>query len=132
MSLQLKRNDQQTVISVAQQFVTFYYTQLNNKSFAMLTPHLKDYTIYSSQKTRYRGTEVLNYYNNLQSINATFNNIDFDTLHAGARRINVLVTGTITFIENAIQVTKNFTEYIHFGSDSDGNMWIQMSIMKII
>ena len=132
MSLQLKRNDQETVIGIAQQFVTFYYNQLNNKSFAMLTPHLKDYTIYSSQKSRYRGTQILNYYNTLQTINAKFSNIDFDTLHAGARRINVLVTGTITFIENSLQVTKNFSEYIHFGSDSDGNMWIQMSIMKII
>ena len=74
----------------------------------------------------------LKYYNNLHSINATFSNMDFDTLHAGARRINVLVTGTIKYIENTIQVTKNFTEYIHFGSDNDGNMWIQMSMMKIL
>jgi hypothetical protein len=132
MSLQLQRNDQQTVINIAQRFVTFYYTQLNNKTYTAINPHLKDHTIYSSQKIRYKGREVLNYYNNLQTLNATFNDIDFDTLHAGARRINVLVTGTITYIENSVQLTKNFTEYIHFGSGNDGNMWIQMSIMKIL
>ena len=105
MSLQLQRNDQNTVINIAQQFVNFYYTQLNNKTYTILNQHLKDYTIYSSQKVRYRGNEILKYYNNLHSINATFSNMDFDTLHAGARRINVLVTGTIKYIENTIQVT---------------------------
>ena len=131
MSLQLKRNDQETVINVAREFVNFYYTCLNNKNFEHLKIHLRDYTIFSSQKVRYRGTEILTYFNRLYSLNVIFTDIDFDTLHAGARRINVLVSGKITYNENGIKVTKNFTEYIHFGSDSDGKMWIQMSMMKI-
>ena len=131
MSLQLKRNDQETVINVAREFVNFYYTCLNNKNFEDLKIHLRDYTIFSSQKIRYRGTEILTYFNRLYSLNVIFTDIDFDTLHAGARRINVLVSGKITYNENGIKVAKKFTEYIHFGSDSDGNMWIQMSMMKI-
>ena len=131
MSLQLKRNDQETVINVARDFVTFYYTRLNNKNFEDIKPHLRDYTIFSSQKVRYRGIEILTYFQRLYSLNVVFTDIDFDTLHAGARRINVLVSGKVTYNENGIKVTKNFTEYIHFGSDSDKKMWIQMSMMKI-
>ena len=131
MSIQLKRNDQETVINIAREFVTFYYTRLNNKNFEDIKPHLKDYTIFSSQKVRYRGIEILTYFQRLYSLNVVFTDIDFDTLHAGARRINVLVSGKITYNENGIKVTKNFTEYIHFGSDSDKKMWIQMSMMKI-
>ena len=131
MSLQLKRNDQETVIKIAQEFVVFYYTKLNNKNFDEIKPHLRDYTIFSSQKTRYRGVQIIEYFNKLFNLGVTFSDIDFDTLHAGARRINVLVSGNICYNENGIAVKKCFSEYIHFGSDNDGNMWIQMSIMKI-
>ena len=131
MSLKLKRNDQETVINIAKDFVTFYYTRLNNKNFEDIKQHLRDYTIFSSQKVRYRGTEILTYFDRLCSLNVVFTDIDFDTLHAGARRINVIVSGKITYNENSIKVTKYFTEYIHFGSDNNGKMWIQISMMKI-
>ena len=53
-------------------------------------------------------------------------------MHSGSRRINVLVTGIINYTENNIQTTKNFSEYIHFGNDSDGVLWIQTLMFKII
>lgn len=132
MSLQLKRNDQQTVINITDQFLNFYYTQLNSKDFSQILPHLRDYTIYSSQKVRYRGQDILNYFNHLKTINANFDKIDYDTLHSGAKRINVLVTGEINYLNNGLTTKSHFSEFIHFGSDSDGNMWIQTSMFKIL
>lgn len=132
MNLNLKRDDQTTVINFSNQFINFYYTCLNNKEYNKLYPHLKDHTIFSSEKTRHNGQNIINYFKHLNGINAKFTNIDFDTLHAGARRINVLVTGTLTYNENNVVQIKNFAEYIHFGNDSKKGMWIQNSIMKLI
>ena len=132
MSFQLKRNDQQTVINITEQFLKFYYTQLNSKDFSQILPHLRDYTIFSSQKIRYRGQEIMNYFSKLKESNATFDKIDYDTLHSGAKRINVLVTGEINYLNNGLITKSNFSEYIHFGSDSNGNIWIQTSMFKIL
>ena len=88
------------------------------------------------QKNRYQNETVLEYFNNLIQMNAQFTDIDFDTLHSGARRINILVSGTITYNSNGIRVSSKFTEFIHLSTkkekDKDMEIWIQMSMMKII
>ena len=132
MNFQLQRNDQTTVINLTTEFINFYYSTLNSKNFNNRLPYLKPYTIFSAQKIRYEGNKILNYFEILKNINATFTNIDYDTMHSGSRRINVLVTGIINYTENNIQTTKNFSEYIHFGNDSDGVLWIQTLMFKII
>ena len=62
----------------------------------------------------------------------SFQILDFDSLHSGARRINILVKGIVTYFENNQQIQKHFTEYIHLATGKPGEFWIQMLMFNII
>jgi len=136
MEFHFHRDDQTSVIEITSQFINFYYTHLNTNTTENLHPYLRNFTVFSAQKNRYQNETVLEYFNNLTQMNAQFTDIDFDTLHSGARRINILVSGTITYNSNGIRVSSKFTEFIHLSTkkekDKDMEIWIQMSMMKII
>ena len=133
MALEFKKTDQETVTKVATDFISYYYENLNIKNYNNITPYLKKFTWASMNKTRYNGDNLLSYYKIFNDIGANFSNIDFDTLHSGAKRINILVTGVINFKnENGEMNSKNFSEYIHCGTSKEGEFWIQTIIFKLI
>ena len=136
MEFHFHRDDQTSVIEITSQFINFYYANLNAKTTENLHPYLRHFTIISSQKNRYQNEGILEYFNNLIQMNAQFTDIDYDTLHSGARRINILVSGTINYDLNGIRISSKFTEFIHLSTkkekDKDMEIWIQMSMMKII
>ena len=136
MAFHFHRGDQTSVIEITTQFVNFYYAHLNAKTTEFLHPYLRTYTIMSAQKNRYQNESILDYFNSLKQMNAQFTDIDFDTLHSGARRINILVSGTITYDTEGSRISNKFSEFIHLSTkkekDKDMEIWIQMSMMKII
>ena len=130
--MNLKRDDQQEVLKISGEFINFYYENLNNKNFELINKYLRDYTIFSSQNIRYNGEKINEYFNYLKLINIKYYNINFDALHSGSRRINLLITGNIIYLENSLEVNKSFTEYIQFGTDSDKQFCIVISMFKIL
>lgn len=132
MALEFKKSDQETVKKVASEFINFYYNSLNSKSYEGICKYLKKFTTISADKVRYLEDNLLLYYKMFENIEAEFSNIDYDTLHSGAKRINILVSGIINFTSNGQRSSRNFTEYIHCGSSKDGEFWIQTIIFKLI
>ena len=132
MTLELKKSDQETVKKVASEFINFYYNCLNNKSYDEICKYLKKFTTISADKIRYLDNDLLKYYQMFQNIEAEFSNIAYDTLHSGAKRINILVSGIINFNNNGDRSSRQFTEYIHCGSSKEGEFWIQTIIFKLI
>tara|TARA_B100000902_G_C27225919_1_gene872177 strand:+ start:59 stop:469 length:411 start_codon:yes stop_codon:yes gene_type:complete len=136
MDFHFHRDDQTSVIDITSKFVNFYYTNINSKTIINLFPYLRQFTIYSSQKSRYQNEGIIEYFKNLELMNAQFTDIDYDTLHSGARRINILVSGTITYDQNGTRISNKFSEFIHLSTkkekDKDMEIWVQMSMMKII
>ncbi len=132
MDKNLKRDDQDTIRKMADEFTKFYYSSLNEKSYNKILQHIKSYSIYNSQNIIYKGECIVNYFKNLSDMNTVFSNIDFSCLHSGARRINILVTGVINYNSNNENITQKFTEYIHCGNDNYNNFWIQTSIFKLL
>ena len=57
---------------------------------------------------------------------------DYDTLHSGSRRINIVVVGSIRYIESGQQMERLFTEFIHLAKGKGNDFWVQMSIFKLI
>ena len=122
-----KDGDDDSLRNIALAFVTFYYNSLNSKSYNLIAPNLRNFTIFSSEKEKFIGSNIENLFNKYNIMNAKFTDIDFDALNSGARRINILVTGTI----NYNNITQKFSEYIHCNRDRD-NFWIQLSIFKLL
>ena len=130
--MSIKKNVQSSLISFTYEFINFYYNALNTRNFRAINHHLKDYTTYSIEKIHVKGSSVMEYLNNLITAkNLIYEVIDFDTLHSGSRRINLLVTGKVRFIDNNIPVEKLFTEYLHISKDKK-SCWIVSSIFKLI
>ncbi len=125
--IQKEDGDDDSLRNIALEFVTFYYNSLNSKSYNLIAPNLRNFTIFSSEKEKFIGSNIENLFNKYNLMNAKFTDIDFDTLNSGARRINILVTGTI----NYNNITQKFSEYIHCNRDRD-NFWIQLSIFKLL
>lgn len=132
MSLSFERNDQQTVNSVAIQFIKFYYDNLNSKNYQQINTLIKPYTLISFEKNHYNGSNINTLFQMNNNMNLQFTPNKYDTLHSGARRINIIVTGTIQFIENNLQTEKLFTEYIHLATGNPNEFWIQNSIFMLI
>lgn len=125
--IQKEDTDDDSLRNIALEFVTFYYNSLNSKSYNLIAPNLRNFTIFSSEKEKFIGSNIENLFNKYNIMNAKFTDIDFDALNSGARRINILVTGTI----NYNNITQKFSEYIHCNRDRD-NFWIQLSIFKLL
>ena len=125
--IQKEDGDDDSLRNIALEFVTFYYNSLNSKSYNLIAPNLRNFTIFSSEKEKFIGSNIENLFNKYNIMNAKFTDIDFDALNSGARRINILVTGTI----NYNNITQKFSEYIHCNRDRD-NFWIQLSIFKLL
>lgn len=136
MDFHFHRDDQTSVIQITSSFINFYYGNLNLGTIENIIPYLREYTIYSSQKNRYQKEELMQYFKNLKLMDAKFSDIDYDTLHSGARRINILVSGNITYNQNGVRTCSKFSEFIHLSTkkekDKDMEIWVQMSMMKII
>lgn len=132
MSLHFERNDQNTVSNVARDFITFYYDNLNKKDYNQILNLIKPFSISSFEKAKYDGNNFNVLYNYYNQLNMSFQILDFDSLHSGARRINILVKGIVTYIENNQQTQKHFTEYIHLATGKPGEFWIQMLMFNTI
>ena len=132
MVLQFEKKDQETIKNIAGQFVKFYYDNLTTKNYDVVGNNIKHFTIISFEKNKYEGQNIAELYKRFNEMNMQFIVSDFDTLHSGARRINILVTGIIRFIENGQQIERGFTEYIHLATGKNKEFWIQMSIFKLI
>lgn len=132
MSHLFKRDDQNTVINLAKEFLNFYYENLNSKNYQQINTLIKNFTIISFEKARYDGKNMNSLFQLYNNLNIKFTPLDFDTLHSGARRINILVTGKINFVENGVAKERSYTEYIHFATGKENEYWIQMSIFKLI
>ena len=132
MALHFHRYDQFSVMKISDDFIKFYYSNLNANTSENIYPYLRHFTIISSQKNRHQNDDIVTYFNNLKQMNTQFTDIDYDTLHSGARRINILVTGTITYDSDCGRINNKFTEFIHLSTGKEGEAWIQMSMMKII
>lgn len=130
--MNLRRDDQEQVKILAKQFVNFYYENLNNKNFDLINQYLKEHTIFSSENVIYSHEKIIEYFNYLRLINIKYYNIKLDAIHSGSRRINVLVTGNITYLDNLVEVNKSFSEFILFGTDNNKSYWIVISMFKII
>ena len=132
MALEFKKSDQDTVINVANDFITFYYNSMNNKNYDDIFKYLKKFTTISGNKCRYFGDNISSYYKLFSDSDAKFSNIDFETLHSGAKRINILVSGMINFIGENGRENRYFTEYIHCGTSKENEFWIQTILFKLI
>ena len=132
MSLLFERNDQQTVHTVATEFIKFYYDNLNSKNYQEINTLIKPYTLISFEKVRYEGKDMATLFQRYNDMNMQFIAKDYDTLHSGARRINIVITGAIRYIEAGQQMERQFTEYIHLATSKGNNFWIQMAIFKLI
>lgn len=132
MALHFARDDQDTVNLVGKQFLEFYYDNLNKKDYNQILTLIKPFSITSFQKNKYNGNNMASLYQIYNDNCLSFQINDYDTLHSGARRINIMVTGLVSYFENGIQVKKNFSEYIHLATGKPGEFWIQMSIFKLI
>ena len=132
MALHFARDDQDTVNLVGKQFLEFYYDNLNKKDYNQILTLIKPFSIASFQKNKYNGNNMTSLYQIYNDNCLSFHINDYDTLHSGARRINIMVTGLVSYFENGIQVKKNFSEYIHLATGKPGEFWIQMSIFKLI
>ncbi len=130
-SLQLRKDDQTTIINISKNFINNYYKNINEKTINNLIPLLRDYTIFSCQNKRYKGKDILNHFKLLCSKNILFKPNKFDTIHSGARRINILVSGVITFDDINGKKNSIFSEYIHIGQDNHKKFKIQTSILLI-
>ena len=132
MALHFERDDQTTVNQVASDFIKFYYENINSKNYDQVLRLIKNYSITSFEKTKYNGTQMSELFLKYQQMNLQFKINDFDSLHSGARRINIIVTGIVQFNQNGQSIQRNFTEYIHLATGKPGEFWIQMSIFKLI
>jgi len=132
MSIRFERNDQNTVNEVAKQFINFYYQNLNTKNYEQINTLIKPYSIISFEKARYEGKNINPLFQVYNNKNIKFTPKDFDTLHSGARRINILVNGVISYNENGQIFERQFTEYIHLATNKESQFWIQMAIFKLI
>lgn len=132
MSIQFEKKDQETIKNIAGQFIKFYYDSLTAKQFDAIGNNIKHFTIISFEKNNYEGPGIGQLYKKFNDMNMQFYVKDFATLHSGARRINILVTGVIRFLENGQQMERGFTEYIHLATGKNSEFWIQMSIFKLI
>lgn len=125
------KDDQKTVINFASQFIKFYYDNLNSKNYNQIMVHIKNFTIFSFQKERYTSNNILTYFNQLQQKNCQFHNIKFDTLHSGSRRVNILVTGTMSYNNGFNTVSQQFSEYLHIATGKNDEIWIQLSMFLL-
>lgn len=132
MSIHFERDDQQTVNQVAKEFINFYYQNLNSKNFNEINTLIKPYSIISFEKVRYTGNNINPLFSIYNNMNMNFTPKDYDTLHSGARRINILVNGVLNYIENGQALERKYTEYIHLATNKEGQFWIQMSMFKLI
>jgi len=132
MSIHFERDDQQTVNQVAKEFINFYYQNLNSKNFNEINTLIKPYSIISFEKVRYTGNNINPLFNIYNNVNMNFTPKDYDTLHSGARRINILVNGVLNYMENGQALERKYTEYIHLATNKEGQFWIQMSMFKLI
>ena len=135
MSIQLNKNDQKTVITLGKKFINHYYTSLNSRNFDNIAKLLKPFSIFSFEKQRKKGHEIIQFLKNIALTRDTKYHVEetgFDVTHSGARKINILVTGKFSYIENEQRITKNFAEYIHFGQANNKQFWIQVAMFKII
>ena len=131
-AIHFERDDQTTVNNVASDFIKFYYENLNTKNYEQILKLIKNYSITSFEKNKFNGNQMTELYSRYQQMNFFFTIKDFDSLHSGARRINIIVTGIVQFVQDGQQVQRNFTEYIHLATGKPGEFWIQMSIFKLI
>ena len=131
-ALHFERNDQTTVNNVASDFVKFYYENLNNKNYSLVLNLIKNYSISSFEKNKFNGTQMSDLFRKYQEMGMQFSVNDFDSLHSGARRINIIVTGVVQFYQDGQIIQKNFTEYIHLATGKPGEFWIQMTMFKLI
>ena len=89
--------------------------------------------MYSIDKNRISGSEVINYlYNMCNNTNIKYTINNLDTLHSGSRRINILVVGRVDYIMNNINHSRNFSDYIHLSKDKENNFWIINSMFILI
>ena len=65
-------------------------------------------------------------------MNIKYNITSYNFLSCGDRRLNILVTGELTYVLNNMVLKKNFCEFIHLGFGNDKKYWIPSMIMKII
>lgn len=131
-AIHFERDDQVTVNNVASNFIKFYYDNLNNKSYDQILNLIKNYSIYSFEKNKFNGNQMSELFMRYQQLGMQFSINDFDSLHSGARRINIVVTGVVQFLQDGQLVQKNFTEYIHLATGKPGEFWIQMGMFKFI
>ena len=132
MPLLFERNDQETVHTVATQFIKFYYDNLNAKNYQQINTLIKPYTIMSFEKVRYNGNNMSTLFQRYNNMNIEFLAKDYDTLHSCSRRNNIVITGLIRYIEDGQQIERQFTEYIHLATGKENEFWIQIAIFKLI
>lgn len=131
-ALHFERNDQNTVNNVASEFIKFYYDNLNNKNYDKILNMIRNYSLTSFEKTKFNGNQITDLFLRYQQMGCQFKINDFDSLHSGARRINIIVTGVVQYFQDQQVVQRNFTEYIHLATGKPGEFWIQMTIFKMI
>ena len=131
-ALHFERNDQTTVNNISADFVKFYYENLNKKNYNEILHLIKNYSMTSFDKNKFTGNQMSELFKKYQEMNLTFTINDFDSLHSGSRRINIIVTGIVHFLQDDQLMQRNFTEYIHLASGKPGEFWIQTSIFKLI
>ena len=106
---------------------------MNNKNFQELLKFYKQFTEIIYENQYYKGEDLQNLFNILNSSSIIYEIKSFDYLMSGNHRMNILVTGVLTINSTT---SKNFSEYIHFGKCKDkkneSGFWIQSSIFKTI
>jgi hypothetical protein len=109
--------------SVVEPFLQFYYSQLNEKRFEQIIPHLKEHSTFSREQLNLKGTE--NIINSLNMMNGHFEPKKVTYLMSGDRRVNIVVSG----IFNHQYI---FCEFLHLAYGNDKSYWIQSSILQMV
>jgi len=126
MSLQINaKKDYDNINKIAQNFVKFYYDNLNLKNYNNILNVIREHTILNFDNKLIKGYDILKFYKHIfNNKHIKYNINKFITTHKGSRAINILVNGSIN--------ERKFTEYIFFGQGNDKKFWIKSSMILFI
>lgn len=121
-SIMIKANHSRIV----SEFIDYYYSNINNKSFNNLSGLYKNYSEIKFNGKTFKGTEeIYKYYYDIIIKITKFDKIDYDYMLCGSRRLNILVRGSFTSEGKSYR----FSEFIHLSTTKD-SYWIPGSIFN--
>lgn len=110
-------------------FINYYYGNLNNRNLDQLSNLFNDYSQMIFQDKSFNGNnEILNLLKNNIDQNIRYEIKSFNYLNNGQRKANILIHGNIISKNNIF----NFTDFIQLTNSKKHDFWVPVIITKII